>query len=163
MRGGLLIIIVVAIVTFVVDAMGNKCIQRNGEVATLIFTHHIIYTFALLGWLLDDFALLLVYVFVPLIAMLHWNTAPSCIIDEVSGKLCGEQREFMHLGRQLNLPHKLICALIGVGVLIGIYKLYRILRDRPRGPPPSLVPCFWRRRPAGCDGGCPSARAVATA
>ena len=150
MRGGLLIIIAVAIITFIIDALGNKCIQKNVEVAALVLMHHLIYTFALLGWLLDDFAFLLIYVAVPVVAYLHWSTAPSCIIDEVSGKICGEQKDFMHLGRILHIPHKVMCVFIGIGVLYAAYKLFRILRDRPRGPAPGLFPCKWGRKKPVC-------------
>jgi hypothetical protein len=141
MRGALLLIIVVAIVAFVVDALTNKCVQRSWEAAAVTGLHHLIFVFALLGWLLDDFAALLVYVSLPLLVHLHWKTnSNSCFIDEVTQSTCGTKQGFYHLGRQVRATDTLITACVAIGVLIALVKLYKILRCRPRGPPPSVPP-----------------------
>jgi len=141
MRGGLTLIITIAIITFIIEAISKACIRDNLEVATLSLFHHLIYTYALLGWLLDDFAALVIYISIPALALLHWNTTAGCIVSDVVGSICGNGDEFKHLGRQLGVHHTVICILVGLGVLYAIYKLYRILRYRPRGPAPGLIPC----------------------
>lgn len=139
MKGGLIIIIIVAIVAFVLDALRNKCIQNNLEVAIVVFTHHLIYVFALLGWLLDDFAFLLFYLGLPLVTWLHWNTS-TCVVDDITTQLCGEQKDFHHLGRTIGWPHGFTMALVGVGWIIAAYKLVKLLRSGPPKPPHGFPP-----------------------
>jgi hypothetical protein len=128
MLGGLLIIIIVAIVAFILDAMSNGCIQRNAEVAIVVFFHHFIFVFALLGWLLDDFAALVVYVSLPLIVHLHWKASTTCVVDDVTSQLCGERQQFHHLSWRFGLSHTVTSVVVGIGWFIAVYKLYRLLR-----------------------------------
>jgi len=146
MRGGLVILIVFTIVTFIIDALTNKCVQRNFEVGVLTFTHHFVYNYALLGWLLDDFAALAVYIALPFIASLHWRVS-NCVVNDVIDDICGEKKDFMHLGRQLGVPHSFAMTVMGIGWCIAVYKMYRILRDRPRGPKEAIPPPWcWNKK-----------------
>lgn len=105
--------------------------------------HHFLYTYALLGWLLDDPVALLLYIVLPFIVILHWRTANNvCFVDAVVSDVCGRDAPFRHAGRQLGIPESITTVLIITGVLIAIYKLQRILRTRSnrRGCPPFSTP-----------------------
>ena len=141
MKGSLLLIIVVAIVFFILDALTNKCVQRDIKAIPLTLLHHFLYTFAILGWMLDDPVVLLVYISIPLFIRLHWVTNKNrCMVDEVTSNICGEDTKFNHLSNQLNLPNWFVNTLVGIGVVIAIVKLVKILKTNKPGPPPSMRP-----------------------
>lgn len=144
--GTLLLIIFIAVVVFIIDALTNKCIQGHPEVIPVVLLHHCIYIFALLGWLLNDLFGLLVYIAVPIIIGLHWATNKNhCMVDEVTSDVCEEETRFRHLGYMLGLPNIVYNSMVTVGVTIAIIKVILILRsgqpsvpNKKCGPPPSL-------------------------
>lgn len=138
MRGGLVLIIVITIIVFLLDAITNPCI-KSIQAGTIIFTHHLIYVYSLLGWLVDDFAFLVLYVTLPAVVVLHWKTSPHCFFDTEAANACGEYRQFQHLGEQTGLSSSITGTIVTIGVFIAAYKLYCILRDRPRGPAPTIL------------------------
>lgn len=135
--GKLLLIIALAIIFFIIDAATNQCVRKNPQVILPLLFHHIVYTFALLGWILDDPVVLLVYIALPLIVILHWRTNNnSCFVDQAVSNICGKSTEFNHIGRTLGIPEMVTTTIIIFGVIIASYKLYRILRA---GKPPKPV------------------------
>src|ERR1019366_4753225 len=115
MKGALLLIIVVAIISFILDALTNKCVQKNIEAIPPTLVHHLLYTFALLGWLLDDPAVLLCYIALPFIVLLHWPTNNNtCFIDQATTDICGENTSFNHIAHQFSVPNRVVNILIGI-------------------------------------------------
>lgn len=144
--GKLLLIIFIAIVVFIIDAISNKCIQSHPEVIPVILLHHFIYIFALLGWILDDLFGLLVYIAVPIVIGLHWATNKNhCMVDEVTSGVCEEETRFRHLGYMLGLPNIVYNSVVTIGEIIAMIKVILILRsgqpsipNKKCGPPPPL-------------------------
>lgn len=125
----LLIIIALVIIFFLIEAFRSKCIQENPSTIPIALLHHAIFTFALLGWILDDPVILFIYICIPLVALLQWRTSDNrCIVTDVMSDICGSPQPFGHIFAILGLPFTAYCALVAVGVLIAIYKLYRIMK-----------------------------------
>lgn len=145
MKGALLLIITVAIITFIIDALGNKCVQKNIEAIGPLLFHHTVYTFSLLGWLLDDPVMLLIYIALPFAVILQWRTnGNGCFVDQVMENICGYKSQFQHIGYKLNIPNMVTNIIIAFGVVIAAFKLYKILKAQHNGqrPGPScgLIP-----------------------
>ena len=152
MKGGFIIIILVTIVAFVLDALTNKCIQNSMKAGAIVFLHHSIYVFSLLGWLLDDPAILILYVTLPAIVWLHWKTSKNCFVDDVTADACGEHTQFNHLGHRLGIPNCIMGNIVIFGVIIALWKLYMIFTGRRRVGPAkkTIAPPFCTTR--RCEG-----------
>lgn len=163
MRGGFVILIVVTIVAFILDAITNKCIQSSVQGATITLLHHLIYVFSLLGWLLDDPAILILYVTLPAIVTLHWKTSKECFVDEVTGELCGGHKQFNHLGHRLGIPNSIMGSIVCIGVIVALWKLWMIFTGRRRvGPGKDSIPspfCMAKGCKKGSNNGAPACRA----
>lgn len=128
--GKLLLLIVIALIIFAIDAATSKCIQNNSQVIPIVLTHHLIFTFVLLGWILDDPVVLLVYISIPLIVGLHWATNKNhCMFDEITSEICGEDVQFRHLATMCGIPWQVIQVIVAIGVIIAIYKIYKALKS----------------------------------
>jgi hypothetical protein len=135
--GKLLLIIALAIIFFILDAATNPCVKKTPQVIAPLLFHHMVYTFALLGWILDDPVVLLVYIALPIIVILHWRSNNnSCFVDQAVGNICGEPTEFNHIGRKLGVPEMVTSTIVVFGVLVASYKLYKIVSS---GKPPKPV------------------------
>jgi hypothetical protein len=130
MKGGAIIVIVVAIVAFVLDALTNRCIQSSVEGALVTFLHHLVYVYSLIGWLLDDPAMLILYIALPGIVLSHWKSSPECFVDNVTGSVCGGHKQFNHLGHYFGIPNEVTGSLVIGGVIIAVMKLWLILSGR---------------------------------
>jgi hypothetical protein len=153
MKGSLTLIITVAIVTFIIDALSNKCAKRNIEAVGPLLFHHIVYTFSLLGWLLDDPFALILYITLPFIVVLQWRTNDGgCFVDQVMENICGYKAQFNHIGYKLGIPTVVTTTIVIFGIIIAAIKLYKILREQANGkkPGPScgLIPPWCR--PGSC-------------
>jgi hypothetical protein len=149
MRGALLLIIFIAVVTFLIDMSTNKCLKKNAEAIGPLLFHHLVYTFSLLGWLLDDPVMLLIYIGLPFVVMLQWRTnGDGCFVDQVMENICGYKTQFNHIGNKLGIPTIITTGIVIFGVIIASIKLFKILRAQKNGqrPGPScgLIPpwCF---------------------
>lgn len=141
MKGGFVLIIIIVIVAFVLDALTNKCIQNSFQAGAVVFLHHFIYVFSLLGWLLDDPALLIIYVTLPAIVWLHWKTSKYCFVDDVTANICGGHTQFNHLGHRFGIPDSIMGTIVICGVVIALWKLYLIFTGRRKvGPQKDSIP-----------------------
>jgi hypothetical protein len=130
MRGAFALILVFAIVSFVFDAMSNACVREQPQVAIVTFFHHLILAFALLGWLLDDAIWLFLYLLLPVVVVLQW-TRQHCVFDVVVSELCGEPiKSLEHVGTKLRVPDAVGMAVIGLGLVVAAWKLWRLRRRR---------------------------------
>jgi len=143
MQYGFLIIIIVAIIGFILDSLTNTCIRDSIQGAIVTFTHHFIFAFCVFGWLLDDPALLILFLIILPIIKLHWKVHTECFVDEVTTNVCGEPKPFQHLGTKVPLLFQRIISVSGI--TIAIYKLWWILTRRPRGPI-RRIPPIWELR-----------------
>jgi uncharacterized membrane protein len=80
----------------------KKCIRKPYFHLKLLF-HHIIVIFILLGWLSNNRYILSVYIFIPIILIVHWRTNNNrCTLTEDVNKMCGLDedeyiRDFLYL------------------------------------------------------------------
>lgn len=139
--GKLLLIIIIALIIFAIDAATSKCIQNNPQLFLVVLCHHLIFTFVLLGWILDDPVVLLIYIAIPIIVALHWSTNKNnCMFDQITSEICGENTQFRHLATMCGIPWQVIQIVVAIGILIAIYKLFKILKSRKLALPNHSYP-----------------------
>ena len=71
----------------------KKCIKKPEFHAKLLF-HHIIVIFIFFGWLSNNKYLLMIYLFVPIILIMHWKTNNNrCAMTETVNSMCGLDKD----------------------------------------------------------------------
>lgn len=140
--GKLVFFIVVWLIFFYIDFIGNPCLQKKPGVWPIIAFHHFIWTYGLLGWIFDDPVFLFLYLMMPLVAMLHWRT-DRCFVNQVTEEYCGSEVEpFRRMDRIFGIPDYVYNVIVGMGVVIAAYKLYRNLKSKT---PPKIG---WGMKPS---------------
>lgn len=122
------------------------------QVVPIVMLHHLIFTFALFGWILDDPVALLLYIALPIIVGLHWKTnGNECIVDQVTTDICGYKQPFGHIIRSLGIPNMVYNVWVVIGMCIAAYKLYKILRSGPPAFKKGCVSVVCLTRGRTCD------------
>lgn len=92
-------IIIGGILSYMIDILTspeeyyNKCIN-NPIFHTKLMIHHIMVIFIFFGWLSNNKYILSVYVFIPLIILIHWKTNNNrCVLTETVNNMCGLDKD----------------------------------------------------------------------
>jgi hypothetical protein len=82
------VIFVLGLVFFIIDIKTFK--YCTTDVYPILLLHHVVNIFAQFGFLCTDKNLLLIYLFTPILVMLHWKTNKNkCILTQMVNKQCG--------------------------------------------------------------------------
>lgn len=130
--GKLVIFLIIWLIFFFIDLIGNPCLQKRLDVWPIIAFHHLVWTFALIGWILDDPVILMIYLATPIMAMSHWVLDKRCFINDITNDYCdpNEVEPFRKMDRIFKIPDYVYNAIVAMGVVIAIVKLYRCLRTK---------------------------------
>ena len=89
-------ILVVAIFFFIIDIRTFKYCSTS--VYPVLLVHHIANIFAQFGFLCSDKRLLFLYLFTPILVVIHWKTNNNkCLLTEIVNKHCGYTMYFRDL------------------------------------------------------------------
>lgn len=131
-------ILIISFASFLSDPTFRNCIVNKNkseqfQILVIIYIHHLIVTFAYLGWLTDNIVLLFIYLLTPILIGLHWLTNNyQCYFTLEINKLCGTQIGFSALLDNVPLgPFKELVGTIGltvgfIGYFIGLCKFLRL-------------------------------------
>ena len=91
-----IIILVIGVVFFLIDI--GTFTYCNKKVYPVLLLHHILNIFAQFGFLCTDKTLLTLYVFAPILTMLHWKTNNNkCFLTQYVNDACGYDMYFRDL------------------------------------------------------------------
>lgn len=130
--GKLVIFLCVWLIFFFIDLIGNPCLKNRLDVWPIVAFHHFIWTFALLGWILDDPVILMIYLSTPIVAMAHWIIDKRCFINDITVEYCDPNKvePFRKMDRIFSVPDYVYNTIVGIGFIIASIKLYKCLRTR---------------------------------
>ena len=132
-------IIIVGVIFYIIDIFtkkGNYMNCRNTvKTNSVLLIHHIINIFAQFGWMCDNKYILYVYLFTPLIVLLHWKTNDNkCVLTHYVNENCDiDQKVYFRdiwwfLGiknfKKYDLMHKIYLIIVWVITLIKLYLFY---------------------------------------
>jgi hypothetical protein len=87
------IIFTIGIVFFLIDISTFK--YCNTEVYPVLLLHHVLNIFAQFGFLVQDKKLLLLYLFAPILTILHWYTnGNKCFLTQYVNEKCNLHMRF---------------------------------------------------------------------
>uniref|UniRef100_A0A6C0KPZ4 Uncharacterized protein n=1 Tax=viral metagenome TaxID=1070528 RepID=A0A6C0KPZ4_9ZZZZ len=99
--------LILGVIFFIVDISSFN--YKNKSVYPILLLHHILNIFAQFGFLARDKNVLIIYIFTPLLVILHWATnGNKCFLTEMVNKACGTHERFRDIWYLLgfkNLKH----------------------------------------------------------
>ena len=99
---GLKVMFLIALLSYIIDIIQTKKNKKCSlKVNGILFFHHFIWTFALLGWVWNDPILNFCYlVTIPIYIFLWWINDDKCILTEYIKKQCnlGDDYKLNYLG-----------------------------------------------------------------
>lgn len=147
----IVLLIVIALIFFWIDYVGNPCLQQKWEAIPPVFFHHLVVAFVAVGWMFDSPLILVLYIAAPLVIFVQHCVYHYCIVTEVTNKICDTPGAiFTDVLTIAGIDPKyklfLFAPFIALGLIIASCKLYRILK---RGKAPTF-----NKRCDGCDFEC---------
>ena len=119
-----------ALVMFSIDITQNKCIIQatytNPSIYIILYLHHFLSLFVKFGFLVENRLLLLIYLFTPFIAIIHWKTNKNyCILTQIVNRICNQPDDvkFYDLLELINQKHnKYYYMILSFGWIIGLLR-----------------------------------------
>jgi hypothetical protein len=92
-------IIILGVLSYMIDILTspqeyyNKCIN-NHNFHTKLMIHHIMVIFIFFGWLSNNKYILYIYVFIPIVLLVHWKQNNNrCVLTETVNTMCGLDKD----------------------------------------------------------------------
>jgi hypothetical protein len=131
----LAIIIILGCIFFIIDVCTfSYC---NKKAYPILLIHHIINIFAQFGFLFNDKTLLTIYVFAPILTMIHWKTNNNkCVLTQIVNEMCGYDMYFRDIWFLMGLKNakyysEIHYSYLIVGWIIAIVKLRNSFNKSP--------------------------------
>lgn len=136
----IVLLIIITFIIYTIDYMGNPCPQQKWEAIPPLLFHHLIFAFIAVGWIFDSPFVLALYIFAPIIIFLQHAVYHSCIVTDVTNKICETPNQLFRdpltvIGITYPVNAFVFSPVIIFGMLIAIWKLIRILRHKKQPGP----------------------------
>ena len=136
----LVLLIVLTLIFYALDYVGNPCPQQKWEAIPPLLFHHLIYAFVAIGWIFDSPFVLCLYIAAPIIIFFQHAVYHSCIVTDVTNKICETPGALYRdpltiIGIKYPINAFVFSPLIVFGMCYAVYKLIRILRGKKQKGP----------------------------